>query len=138
VPRRAALLPARHARRDDSTHSIPFFGRHRAGIATPPQTAAAFLSFDVTAGDHRELTDLLRTLTERAAFLTYGLASRKPADLETMRAFATTTSTRRSPTASPSSSHGPRAGGSAPRPRQPAGGYIGAGPVAQLVRAADS
>jgi deferrochelatase/peroxidase EfeB len=115
---------------EDSTHSIPFYGQHQAGIATPPQTAAEFLSFDVTAANRRELTDLLRTLTERAAFLThggtppaprpgrasehrhllgatvlpddltvtvalgaslfddrYGLASRKPAQLETMRAF---------------------------------------------------
>ena len=30
---------------EDSTHSIPFYGQHQAGIATPPQTAAAFLSF---------------------------------------------------------------------------------------------
>src|SRR5919106_1489357 len=116
---------------EDSTHSIAFYGRHQAGIATPPQTQAAFLSFDVTAGDRRELTDLFRTLTERAAFLTkggappparpgeppehrhllgatvlpddltvtvalgaslfdhrYGLAPHKPAQLETMRAFA--------------------------------------------------
>jgi len=57
---------------EDSRHSIPFYGQHQAGIATPPQTAAAFLSFDVTAGDRRELTDLFRTLTERAAFLTKG------------------------------------------------------------------
>jgi deferrochelatase/peroxidase EfeB len=57
---------------EDSTKSIPFYGRHQAGIATPPQTAAAFLSFDVTAGNRRELTDLFRTLTERAAFLTEG------------------------------------------------------------------
>jgi hypothetical protein len=34
---------------EDSTHSIPFHGDHQAGIATPPQTAAAFLSFDVVA-----------------------------------------------------------------------------------------
>src|SRR3954452_9240259 len=57
---------------EDSTHSIPFYGEHQAGIATPPQTAAAFLSFNVTAGNRRELTDLFRTLTERAAFLTTG------------------------------------------------------------------
>jgi Dyp-type peroxidase family protein len=57
---------------EDSTHSIPFYGQHQAGIATPPQTAAAFLSFAVTAGNRRELTDLFRTLTERAAFLTKG------------------------------------------------------------------
>ncbi|MEA2495778.1 MAG: deferrochelatase/peroxidase EfeB [Thermoleophilaceae bacterium] len=57
---------------EDSTHSIPFYGQHQAGIATPPQTAAAFLSFDVTAGNRGELTALFRTLTERAAFLTKG------------------------------------------------------------------
>jgi deferrochelatase/peroxidase EfeB len=57
---------------EDSTHSVPFYGEHQAGIATPPQTAAAFLSFDVTAGNRRELTELFRTLTERAAFLTEG------------------------------------------------------------------
>src|ERR671919_402492 len=56
----------------DSTHSIAFYGRHQAGIATPPQTAAAFLSFDVTAANRRELTALFRTLTDRAAFLTQG------------------------------------------------------------------
>jgi len=99
----------------NGTHSIPFYGRQQAGIATPAQTAAAFVSFDVTAGNRGELIDLFRTLTERAAFLThggtppapppddltvtvalgaslfddrYGLASRKPAQLKTMRAFA--------------------------------------------------
>jgi deferrochelatase/peroxidase EfeB len=114
---------------EDSTHSIPFYGRYQAGIATPPQIAADFLSFDVTAGNRPELIDVLRTLTERASFLTqggaapatpgrapdqrdllgatvlpddltvtvalgaslfddrYGLASRKPAQLKTMRAF---------------------------------------------------
>jgi deferrochelatase/peroxidase EfeB len=109
----------------DASHSIPFYGQHQAGIATPAQTTAAFLSFDVTAGNAHELTALFRTLTERAAFLTrggtppaqehrhllgptvlpddltvtvavgaslfdgrYGLGSRKPAQLETMRAFA--------------------------------------------------
>jgi deferrochelatase/peroxidase EfeB len=116
---------------EDSTHSIPFHGPHQAGIATPPQTAAAFLAFDVIARNRWELGDLFHTLTERAAFLTkggtpppsrpgkppehrhllgatvlpddltvtvalgaslfdgrYGLAPRKPAQLETMRAFA--------------------------------------------------
>ncbi|MCU1671228.1 MAG: Tat-translocated enzyme [Blastococcus sp.] len=115
---------------EDSTRSIPFYGEHQAGIGTPPQTAAAFLAFDVTAANRAELTDLFRTLTARAAFLTaggtpaqaqpnqppaddrllgptvlpddltvtvalgaslfdgrYGLGPRKPAQLETMRAF---------------------------------------------------
>src|SRR4030088_1217053 len=46
---------------EDSTHSIPFHGHHQAGIATSPQTAAAFLSFDVAADNPRELNDLLGT-----------------------------------------------------------------------------
>jgi deferrochelatase/peroxidase EfeB len=57
---------------EDGTHSIPFYGQHQAGVATPPQTVAAFLCFDVTAGNRRNLSDLFRTLTERAAFLTKG------------------------------------------------------------------
>jgi deferrochelatase/peroxidase EfeB len=57
---------------EDSTHSIPFYGQYQAGIATPPQITAEFLSFDVAAANRRELIDLLRTLTERAAFLTHG------------------------------------------------------------------
>src|SRR3982074_825114 len=51
---------------EDSTHSIPFHGHLQAGIATAPQTAAAFLSFDVAADNRRELTDLFRTPAQRA------------------------------------------------------------------------
>lgn len=50
----------------------PFHGPHQAGIAEPVQQATVFLSFDVTAADRRELTELLRTLTDRARFLTAG------------------------------------------------------------------
>jgi deferrochelatase/peroxidase EfeB len=115
----------------DGQRSIPFHGRYQAGIATPPQTAATFLAFDVTAANRGELTQLFQTLTARAAFLTaggappavppgappsddrllgltvppddltvtvalgaslfdgrYGLGPVKPAQLETMQAFA--------------------------------------------------
>src|SRR6202012_213130 len=57
---------------EDATGSIPFYGEHQAGIATPAQNAGEVLSFDVTAANRRELVDLFRTLTERAAFLTHG------------------------------------------------------------------
>jgi deferrochelatase/peroxidase EfeB len=56
----------------EGARSFPFYGQHQAGIATPPQTAAAFLSLDVTAANRAELTELFRALTARAAFLTAG------------------------------------------------------------------
>ncbi|GAP46132.1 dyp-type peroxidase family protein [Streptomyces azureus] len=52
--------------------AVPFHGPRQAGILTPQQKAAAFVSFDVIADDRAELADLLRTLTQRARFLTTG------------------------------------------------------------------
>ncbi|HKS45612.1 MAG TPA: iron uptake transporter deferrochelatase/peroxidase subunit [Amycolatopsis sp.] len=57
---------------------VEFHGANQAGIFTPQQRAAAFAAFDVTAADRSALTDLFRTLTERARFLTAGGA---PVDL---------------------------------------------------------
>ncbi|MDF3299024.1 iron uptake transporter deferrochelatase/peroxidase subunit [Streptomyces tropicalis] len=57
---------------------VPFHGVHQSGITTPAPAAAAFVSFDVIAESRKDLTELLRTLTERARFLTAGGA---PADL---------------------------------------------------------
>ncbi|MFI6654612.1 iron uptake transporter deferrochelatase/peroxidase subunit [Streptomyces sp. NPDC050523] len=51
---------------------VDFHGPHQAGILTPAQRATAFVSFDTTAADRGELTDLLRTLTDRARYLTAG------------------------------------------------------------------
>jgi deferrochelatase/peroxidase EfeB len=56
----------------DPRSSFPFHGYHQAGIATIQQPVGRFVSFDVTATDRSELTDLFRTLTSRAAFLTAG------------------------------------------------------------------
>jgi deferrochelatase/peroxidase EfeB len=52
--------------------AAPFHGAHQAGITQSVQQSSVFLSFDVTAADRRELTELLHTVTERARFLTAG------------------------------------------------------------------
>ncbi|WP_406139787.1 iron uptake transporter deferrochelatase/peroxidase subunit [Streptomyces sp. NBC_01089] len=49
-----------------------FHGAHQAGILEAPQRATVFVAFDVTADGRRDLTELLRTLTSRARFLTTG------------------------------------------------------------------
>jgi deferrochelatase/peroxidase EfeB len=58
--------------------AVPFHGVHQAGILTPAQMAAAYVSFNVIAQNVGELTELLRTITERARALTSG---GEPADL---------------------------------------------------------
>ena len=59
-----------------SLPAVPFYGEHQAGITNPPpnsrQTVGNFVAFDVTATNRKELTDLFRTLTAQAAFLTTG------------------------------------------------------------------
>jgi deferrochelatase/peroxidase EfeB len=56
--------------------AFPFYGEYQSGIIIPPppnrQQVATHLAFDVTAANRGELTDLFRTLTARAAFLTAG------------------------------------------------------------------
>ncbi len=52
--------------------AVPFHGRHQAGILAKPQRQAIVLSCNVTAEGRGELTDLLRTITARARFLTAG------------------------------------------------------------------
>ncbi|MBS2963070.1 deferrochelatase/peroxidase EfeB [Actinocrinis puniceicyclus] len=55
-----------------SARTIPFHGAHQAGILTPPQLAASFVSFTVVARHRAELQRLFKTLTQRARFLTAG------------------------------------------------------------------
>lgn len=50
----------------------PFHGPHQQSVLAAPRRVSAFISFDVTAENRAELTDLLRTLTDRARFLTTG------------------------------------------------------------------
>jgi deferrochelatase/peroxidase EfeB len=49
-----------------------FHGEHQAAVLLPAAPATAMLALDVTATSRAELTDLFRTLTARAAFLTSG------------------------------------------------------------------
>jgi deferrochelatase/peroxidase EfeB len=52
--------------------AVPFHGSHQAGILPDPQRQIAVISFDVTASDRGELTELLQAITSRARFLTAG------------------------------------------------------------------
>jgi deferrochelatase/peroxidase EfeB len=51
---------------------VPFHGAHQAGITTPRQSAACFVSFDVTAENRTTLIDLFQQLTDTARFLAVG------------------------------------------------------------------
>jgi deferrochelatase/peroxidase EfeB len=51
---------------------VPFHGRYQAGILPQSQRQTAVFSFNATADGRAELTDLFRTITERARFLTAG------------------------------------------------------------------
>ncbi len=53
--------------------TVPFYGRHQAGIATSAQDRLAFAAFDVTAADAASLSRLLGTWAAAAAQLTQGL-----------------------------------------------------------------
>jgi deferrochelatase/peroxidase EfeB len=60
--------------------SVPFHGAHQAGLITPTpvQRFSTHVALDVTAASRTELVSLLRTVTDRARFLTGGGA---PPDL---------------------------------------------------------
>ena len=57
---------------DARLSTVPFHGRHQAGILPKPQQQTAVVSFNVTAEGRGQLTDLFQTLTDRARFLTAG------------------------------------------------------------------
>ncbi len=52
--------------------AVPLHGRRQAGILAPPERQTIVLACTVTADGRGELTDLLRTITARARFLTAG------------------------------------------------------------------
>lgn len=55
-----------------SGRRFAFRGPHQAGIDTPPQAAASFVSLTATAADRNALRQLFGTLTERIELLTGG------------------------------------------------------------------
>ncbi|HEX4224063.1 MAG TPA: Dyp-type peroxidase [Pseudonocardiaceae bacterium] len=57
---------------DPGGRVIPWVGANQAGIVTPQQDAATFLSFNAIAADRAGLRELFQTLTERVRFLTTG------------------------------------------------------------------
>jgi deferrochelatase/peroxidase EfeB len=63
----------------DGSSTVPFYGSHQAGIATPEQARMAFAAYDVTAGDTAALTSLLAQWTDAAARLTAGEETEGPA-----------------------------------------------------------
>jgi deferrochelatase/peroxidase EfeB len=77
----AAGLVARDALRTDdgagpaasgAGRRVPFHGVHQSGILTAPRRSTVFVAFDVTAEHRGDLAELLRTVTDRARFLTAG------------------------------------------------------------------
>ncbi len=64
---------------DRTQQRQPFHGRHQPGIVTPRPAAGLVVAFDVLAQDRAGLERLLRTLTERTAFLMKG---GRPAELD--------------------------------------------------------
>ncbi|MFF0965624.1 iron uptake transporter deferrochelatase/peroxidase subunit [Streptomyces sp. NPDC003703] len=54
------------------TPAVPFHGPHQRAVLAAPRRSTVFASFDVTADGRAELADLMRTLTDRARFLTTG------------------------------------------------------------------
>lgn len=72
-----AVVDASSAQAETTTQpAYPFHGTHQAGVLTPgpaeKQAFTSYAAFDVTAAGRAGLTNLMRTLTERARFLTAG------------------------------------------------------------------
>jgi deferrochelatase/peroxidase EfeB len=56
----------------DGTGSVPFYGEHQAGIATPAQDRLHFAAFDLVEEDRGALRELMREWSRAAAEMTAG------------------------------------------------------------------
>ncbi|MBF6301731.1 Dyp-type peroxidase [Nocardia amamiensis] len=69
----AALTGTRESGMAREVATVPFYGPHQAGIATAPQSHAAFVAFDLKPGTRRDdLVGMLKIWTDDAARLTQG------------------------------------------------------------------
>jgi deferrochelatase/peroxidase EfeB len=66
------LIGSETAEANDGTGSVPFYGEHQAGIATPAQDRLHFAAFDLITEDRTALRELLREWTAAAAEMTAG------------------------------------------------------------------
>lgn len=66
------LLGQESAEADDGTGTVPFFGEHQAGIATPAQDRLHFAAFDLVDEDRDALRELLREWSRAAAEMSAG------------------------------------------------------------------
>jgi deferrochelatase/peroxidase EfeB len=72
APVRAAGEGAELAALTGNAPAQPIIGTHQTAILTKTQRQSTFLSCDVFAANRDELTDLLRTISQRISFLTAG------------------------------------------------------------------
>lgn len=66
------LVGSENAEASDGTGTVPFYGEHQAGIATPAQDRLHFAAFDLVEGGRAELRELLRAWSLAAAEMTAG------------------------------------------------------------------
>jgi deferrochelatase/peroxidase EfeB len=59
-----------------AAESVPFHGRHQAGIVTPAQDRMHFVALDVRTNDRAELVELLKDWTRAAERMTRGLETK--------------------------------------------------------------
>lgn len=68
----AAVSAAEAAPRAQAATTPPYHGRHQPGVVPEPRRHTILVAFDVIADGRAELTDLMRTLTDRARVLSAG------------------------------------------------------------------
>jgi deferrochelatase/peroxidase EfeB len=67
---------------ESGDETVPFFGEHQAGIATPAQDRLHFAAFDVVTDSAADLRDLMRAWTDAAARMSTGKPAGPVNDVE--------------------------------------------------------